>query len=345
MGGITAFSYYVPPACTPATGHKCPVLYYLHGTGGWYHEGVGDKGERSGELGARPHRGPPVDPRTVSEPWQYADPATWVPKPAIDMIIVSPHGRTLPGGNGAGPDQDTGWFDWNPRYAKGGDTPALRHAAARAELVIVTMSWFRSSTPTSRPAARASGAPSSATRRAGSARTSTASSVPTCSRAWACGRVAHCRSCRSGELVGDSRARHRWVSATRSALPLPCICPASISRLAPDAVLSLLRRLRGRCSDSAIPSPTRRGAAASNPTDLVPNAPRLGRRRHASRPPQALRQRRHPAPVEDFTELPTTYIAQVYETLLFPTEPLHRARVRPLRHRATPSISAPATTR
>jgi S-formylglutathione hydrolase FrmB len=141
LGNTSAFSYYVPPACAPAHGRTCPVLYYLHGTGGSYREGLGPRGAASGEWIRPLTSGPPVDPRTQAEPWRYADMGTWVPKPAIDMIVVAPHGRTLPGGYGPRPDQDPFWFDWNPRYAKGGDmqrydTPAPRFASYVVDEII-----------------------------------------------------------------------------------------------------------------------------------------------------------------------------------------------------------------
>jgi S-formylglutathione hydrolase FrmB len=122
LGGVSAFSYYIPPGCA---GRECPVLYYLHGTGGSYREGT------SKAWIAALTSGPPVDPRTQAAPWEWADPATWVAKPAIDMIIVAPHGLTLPGGFGPGPDQNPFWFDWNPRYAAGGDTPRYATPAPR----------------------------------------------------------------------------------------------------------------------------------------------------------------------------------------------------------------------
>src|SRR5436309_10234779 len=41
LGGTTAFSYYVPPACDPdrlaARHERCPTLYLLHGFGGDLH--------------------------------------------------------------------------------------------------------------------------------------------------------------------------------------------------------------------------------------------------------------------------------------------------------------------
>ena len=50
----------------------------------------------------------------------FASPSTWVAKPALDLIIVAPHGRTVPGGYGPIVGADTGWADWNPKYAAGG---------------------------------------------------------------------------------------------------------------------------------------------------------------------------------------------------------------------------------
>jgi hypothetical protein len=134
LGNTSAFSYYIPPACAPELGRDCPVLYYLHGTGGSYREAVGSKGSSGGEWVRPLTSGPPVDPRTQPDPWNYSDSSKWVPKPALDMIVVAPHGKTLPGGYGPRPNQDPFWFDWNPRYAKGGDqqrydTPPPRFAS------------------------------------------------------------------------------------------------------------------------------------------------------------------------------------------------------------------------
>lgn len=123
LGAITAFSYFIPRSCDPALGRECPVLYYLHGTGGSYREGVGSKGSAGNAWVRALTSGPGVDPRTVDDPWSHADPSTWATKDPIDMIIVSPHGRTLPGGFGPAPNQDPFWMDWNPRYAKDGDQP------------------------------------------------------------------------------------------------------------------------------------------------------------------------------------------------------------------------------
>jgi S-formylglutathione hydrolase FrmB len=128
IGGVTTFSYYVPPACAPANGRRCPVVYFLHGTGGTYQGGLGAKGTAGNAFVAALTAGPPVDPRTQAEPWLLSSPSTWVPKPPLDLILVAPHGLTVPGGYGAAPGNDTGWADWNPKYARGGvgqryDTP------------------------------------------------------------------------------------------------------------------------------------------------------------------------------------------------------------------------------
>ena len=121
LGGTSAISYYVPPACAVA-GRQCPVLYYFHGTGGTYREFVGAK------TGLPPTAasikaltsGPPVDPRRVPDPWNYGT-STWIAAPPLDLIIVVSHSRTLPGGYGPIPDLDPVYSDWNPRYAQGGD--------------------------------------------------------------------------------------------------------------------------------------------------------------------------------------------------------------------------------
>lgn len=122
IGGTTAFSYFVPAACAPGAGRTCPVLYLLHGFGGDYRGMLGTAARPSSWVHALSKR-PPADPRASSEPWTLSDPATWVAAPPIDMILVAPHGRTVPGGHGPGPDIDSYWTDWNPRYAAGGDDP------------------------------------------------------------------------------------------------------------------------------------------------------------------------------------------------------------------------------
>jgi S-formylglutathione hydrolase FrmB len=121
LGGDDPVSYYVPPACDPVLGRRCPVLYLLHGFGGDYHGMLGTAAKPSGWVKALA-AGPPVDPRAVPDPWNYP-PETWVPKPALDLILIAPHGRTLPGGFGPVAGLDSFWTDWNPRYATGGDSP------------------------------------------------------------------------------------------------------------------------------------------------------------------------------------------------------------------------------
>jgi S-formylglutathione hydrolase FrmB len=138
MGGLTPISYYIPPACDPALGRRCPVLYYLHSTGSSSREGTGPMGSPGNAWVKALTSGPAVDPRTVQDPWNYDDPSGWVPKPPIDMIIVSLLNATV----GYGPvlDVDTGWGDWIDRYAAGGDsqrydTPAPKAAALVLEVV------------------------------------------------------------------------------------------------------------------------------------------------------------------------------------------------------------------
>jgi S-formylglutathione hydrolase FrmB len=121
LGATTAFSYYVPPACRS---ERCPTLYLLHGFGGDLRSmlGTADK------------------------------PTTWVTalgtKPQLPIVLVAPDGRTVPDGFGPGAGLEGFWVDWNPRYAKGGDsrrydTPAPRFAAELTdELVPYVESHF-----------------------------------------------------------------------------------------------------------------------------------------------------------------------------------------------------------
>jgi S-formylglutathione hydrolase FrmB len=120
LGGTTAFSYFVPPACAPATGHRCPVFYELHGFGGDYTSMLGTGDDPSAYVAAL-SSGPTKDPHDVSDPWNYSDPAKWVGKPSLDAVLIAPDGRTVPGGYGPSAGLDGYWIDWNPRYAKGGD--------------------------------------------------------------------------------------------------------------------------------------------------------------------------------------------------------------------------------
>ena len=138
MGGTTAFGYYVPPACGPSTGNRCPVLYYLHGTGSSYRSGVGKVGSSGSSWIAALTSGPAVaNPRAEPEPWLYSDTSAWVSKPPIDMIIIAPHGFTVPGGYGPDAGADTFWGDYNPRYAKGGDSQKYDTPAPEAHHFVV----------------------------------------------------------------------------------------------------------------------------------------------------------------------------------------------------------------
>jgi len=127
LGGTTAFSYYVPPACDPVAfpARRCPALYLLHGFGGDYHSMLGTAAAPSAWVAAL-SKGPPRDPRRVPDPWTMSDPAGWSPKTPIDFILIAPHGQTLEGGYGPVAGLDGFWADWNPRFARGGD--AQRYA-------------------------------------------------------------------------------------------------------------------------------------------------------------------------------------------------------------------------
>lgn len=113
-----------------------PVLYLLHGFGGDYRSMLGTADQPSSWVHALNQR-PPSDPRASSTPWTLIDPATWVPAPPIDMILVAPHGRTVPDGYGPRPDIDSYWTDWNPRYAVGGDDPKYATPAPRFSRFLV----------------------------------------------------------------------------------------------------------------------------------------------------------------------------------------------------------------
>jgi hypothetical protein len=150
MGGVSAFSYYVPPACAPAHPKRggnaqphphdpaCPVLYLLHGTGGDHRAGylLGSPGQDDAAYVRALAAGPPVDPADVADPWNHADPEGWVPKPPLDLILVAPNGATVPDGYGPAPNVDTGWTDWNPKYAAGGEYPRYDTPPPQSE------SWF-----------------------------------------------------------------------------------------------------------------------------------------------------------------------------------------------------------
>src|SRR2546423_9930356 len=136
LGGTTAFSYYIPPACAPALQRHCPVLYELHGFGGDYTSMLGTTADPWAYVAALA-AGPSRDPHTVSDPWNYSDPAAWVAEPSLDAILIAPDGRTVPGGFGPAPALDGYWVDWNPRYAKGGQEPRYPTAAPRFEAEVL----------------------------------------------------------------------------------------------------------------------------------------------------------------------------------------------------------------
>src|SRR3954454_22232944 len=132
IGGTTALSYYVPAACAPGLRHTCPVFYLLHGFGGSYTSMLGTGDDPSAYVKAMAS-GPSKNPHTVRDPWNYSDPAKWVPKPAVDAVLIAPDGRSVPGGYGPSAGLDGYWVDWNPRYAKGGDQTRYNTPAPQFE--------------------------------------------------------------------------------------------------------------------------------------------------------------------------------------------------------------------
>jgi S-formylglutathione hydrolase FrmB len=98
LGGVTPFSYYVPPACVAPA--RCPVLYLLHGFGGDHASMVGTADRPSAFVRAL-----------------AADPVTGRDLPDIPFILVSPHGRTVPSARPGAPPPglESFWVDWNPR--------------------------------------------------------------------------------------------------------------------------------------------------------------------------------------------------------------------------------------
>jgi S-formylglutathione hydrolase FrmB len=127
-GLAVPFEYYVPPACSSAS--PCPVLYLLHGFGGDFTEMLGKPGDAKVPAWvAAETSGPPAGFET--QPWNYADPTTWQPMPALDIILVAPLGQTLAGGYGPAPGMDSYWVDWNPRYGVGGTSPRYGTPAPR----------------------------------------------------------------------------------------------------------------------------------------------------------------------------------------------------------------------
>jgi hypothetical protein len=73
MGGVVPFTYYVPPACHPALGRKCPMLYLLHGLTGGDQQMMAARGQAENEFvrsplfGQRCHNavGTPAPPRSL----------------------------------------------------------------------------------------------------------------------------------------------------------------------------------------------------------------------------------------------------------------------------------------
>jgi S-formylglutathione hydrolase FrmB len=119
LGAAAPFEYYVPRACDPAKGVKCPVLYLLHGFGGDYTEMLDTPGSDTSAWIQAETKQPPSGFEPT--PWKYANPSTWLDASPLPIILVAPLGQTLPGGYGPQAGMDSYYTDWNPRYALGGD--------------------------------------------------------------------------------------------------------------------------------------------------------------------------------------------------------------------------------
>jgi hypothetical protein len=135
VGMTTAFSYYVPDACAPARRRPCPVVYILHGGGGSIWD-LGTADAPGGLVRALTSR-PPQDPTTAAQPWKLGDVSKWIPAAPINVVLVQPLSRTLPHGAGPFAGADGGWFDWNPRYAAGGDQRSYDTAAPQFESLVM----------------------------------------------------------------------------------------------------------------------------------------------------------------------------------------------------------------
>ena len=141
VGGVTAFSYYVPPAC--AQSGNCPVVYLTHGTGGDYHAYLTK--DTTHAMVAALTSGPPIDvTQPLADTWNYTDPAKWVPKSPINVVFIVPNNRTVPGGFGPTGNGDYSdghydglWANWNPRYALGGDHQLYDTPPPRFESMVV----------------------------------------------------------------------------------------------------------------------------------------------------------------------------------------------------------------
>jgi hypothetical protein len=145
LGGVSAFSYYVPPACV---GQRCPVLFNMHGTGGSYQSQLGPVGGPPNGWVAAETSGPDVDPWTVADPWNHSDIAGWVPHPEIDFVMIAPHNMTVPGGYGPA-SNDGFWSDWNPKYARDGAQPKYDTPPPRFDTHVVgeVLPWVEAHLP------------------------------------------------------------------------------------------------------------------------------------------------------------------------------------------------------
>lgn len=132
LGAVTAFSYYIPDGCDPSLHRRCPVIYIFHGGTQNYTSMLGTPAAPTMLVFALDNQ-PKADPEAGNDPWNYSDPASWIPAAPIDAILIAPQDVTLQGGYGPFPGADGGWVDWNPRYAAGGDQASYATPAPRFE--------------------------------------------------------------------------------------------------------------------------------------------------------------------------------------------------------------------
>jgi S-formylglutathione hydrolase FrmB len=314
MGARVPVSYYIPPACAPATGRTCPVLYYLHGTGGSYRSGLGEKRGDGGAWVAALTSGPPVDPRTSREPWIYDDRSTWVPRPPIDLIIVAPDGQTQPDGYGPAPGIDTGWFDWNPRYARGGDhqsydTPAPRASAFLSEEVVP---FVDAAFPTA--GARQWRAIIGYSQ-GGFGSYINGMTHPDIWSSLGMESGGALPLVSPGDLVDDSAL----VTGVAPPAELPFVrLPGLVPSTIPEAVWSLDTLIAEVLFGFGDPVADQAWMRASNPIDLISNVRAWAADGRQSTHLKHFVNDAVPRRLEDYASLPQQYMAEVFEALLFP---------------------------
>lgn len=314
MGASVPVSYFIPPACAPSTGATCPVLYYLHGTGGSHVEGVGTASRPSRWVHALTS-GPPIDPRTTAAPWEYADVDTWVDKPPLDLIIISPDGRTQPDGNGPAAGLDTGWFDWNPRYAAGGDTPRYGTPPPQTSSFLTEelLPFVDAHFPT---VAQRQWRAILGYSQGGFGSYINGLTRPDLFASMGMQSGGALPLIAASDLVDDSAL----VTGVAPLAPMPHVpLPGLVASLTPAELLAtfIVGEVVVGFGD---PVADQAWMRASNPADLVSNARAFAADGRQSNHLKHFVNDAIPRRVEDLIELPDDYMQQVYETILYPTD-------------------------